>query len=119
LPKSIPIINVGTDIEEIRRFRSRPLEANSRFYNSIFKKSEIKYCLKYSDPYPHIAGIFAAKEAVVKCAPIPLRMIDVTIARDQEGRPIATASYDKKIINVNISISHSRALSIAVAILVM
>ena len=32
----------------------------------IFTKSEIAYCKKFDDPYPHFAGRFALKEAVQK-----------------------------------------------------
>ena len=36
------------------------------FYKKIFTNSEIAYCKKFNDPYPHFAGKFALKEAVQK-----------------------------------------------------
>jgi holo-[acyl-carrier protein] synthase len=109
-------INIGTDIVEVSRFRRKPLKANTRFYNSIFNKSELMYCLRYSDPYPHMAGIFAAKEAVIKCSDSPLRMTDIKIGRSTDGRPKAGFHHNKKAKKVKISISHTRSLAIAVAI---
>ncbi len=55
-------MNVGIDVIEIKRFREKPLnKENASFYHSIFTKSELLYCTKYSDPYPHIAGIFSKR----------------------------------------------------------
>lgn len=110
-------LNIGTDIVQVSRFRGKPVRANVSFYNSIFNKSEIMYCLRYSDPYPHLAGIFAAKEAVIKCTDWPLRMTDIKIRRSTDGRPTASIHYKKKAKKVKISISHTRSLAIAVAII--
>lgn len=117
LKSSTPKINIGTDIIEISRFRCKPIKANLSFYNSIFNKSELTYCLRYSDPYPHLAGIFAAKEAVIKCSDYPVRMIDIEIVRYTEGKPTAVIHHNENTTNVEISISHSQSLAIAVAIL--
>ena len=83
-------LNVGIDMIEIKRFRNKPLDKNNNasFYDSIFTKSELMYCMKYSDPYPHIAGIFAAKESILKCLTIPLRMTDIEIKHNhKDGKP--------------------------------
>jgi holo-[acyl-carrier protein] synthase len=115
---SRPKINIGTDIIEIQRFRHKPLKANMGFYNSIFTKSELVNCLKYSDPYPHLAGIFAAKESVIKCSSRHLRMIDISIMRDIHGKPIAITRHKNKTIKTEISISHTQSLAIAIAIII-
>ncbi len=57
---------IGIDIIDINRFRDIPYEKKTSFYNNIFNKNEIVYCLKFKDPYPHFAGKFAVKEAVIK-----------------------------------------------------
>ena len=113
-----PKINVGTDIIEIQRFRRRPVKTNMSFYNSIFTNSELVHCLKYSDPYPHLAGIFAAKESVIKCSSKRLRMTDVAIVQDTNGKPVAITHYKNKLIKTRISISHTQSLAIDIAILV-
>ena len=109
-------INVGTDIVEVKRLRLKPIKDHTTFYKNIFTESELMHCLKFSDPYPHLAGIFAAKEAIIKCYDKPLRMVDIKITWDTNGKPIAIVHYEKKTNNVNISISHTQMLAIAVAI---
>ena len=113
-----PRINIGTDIVEVGTFRHKPVKDNMRFYNSIFTKSELERCLKYSDPYPHLAGIFAAKESVIKCSSRQLRMLDIAIIQDTYGKPTAVSHYKNKTIKTEISISHTRSLAIAFAIVV-
>jgi phosphopantetheine--protein transferase-like protein len=111
-------LNVGTDLIEIKRFRNKPLnDDNASFYHSIFTESELMYCMKYSDPYPHIAGIFAAKESIIKCLSRPLKMINIEISHNEYGKPIALVHCrKKKAIRARISISHTRSLAIAMAI---
>ena len=103
-------LNVGVDIIEIKRFRNKPLNKdNASFYDSIFTKSELMYCMKYSDPYPHIAGIFAAKESILKCLTIPLRMIDIEIKHNhQDGKPstIISSKKTKCYPGKNIDLTH-------------
>jgi phosphopantetheine--protein transferase-like protein len=110
--------NIGTDIVEVDTFRHKPLKANMRFYNSIFTKSELARCLKYSDPYPHLAGIFAAKESIIKCLNGRLRMADIEIIQDSFGKPTAVTHYNNKAIKTEVSISHTQSLAIAFAIVV-
>jgi holo-[acyl-carrier protein] synthase len=111
-------LNVGTDVIEVKRFRNKPLnDRNTGFYHSVFTKSEMTYCTKYSDPYPHLAGIFAAKESIIKCLNKPTKMIDIEIVHGQFGKPTAAIHLKRKnTILVRISISHTKSLAIAVAI---
>jgi len=111
-----PRINLGTDIITINRFKKKVYEKNKKFYASIFSKSEISYCNKYTNPYPHFAGIFAAKEAVVKCLDEPLSISDVKLKWDKNGKPIARIEPKKLVIK--ISISHNEDYAIAVAVYV-
>ncbi|MGB8642458.1 MAG: hypothetical protein WCD28_09235, partial [Nitrososphaeraceae archaeon] len=70
-----------------------------------------------SDPYPHLAGIFAAKESVIKCLNKPTKMIEIEIIHGQYGKPIAMIHRKRKnTITTQISISHTKSLAIAVAI---
>ena len=111
-------LNVGVDIIEIKRFRNKPLNKdNASFYHSIFTESELMYCMKYSNPYPHIAGIFAAKESILKCLTIPLRMIDIEIKHNQDGKPSTIIRSKKtKAIQARVSISHTKSIAIAAAV---
>lgn len=110
-------MNVGIDVIEIKRFRNKPLNnENASFYRSIFTESELLYCMKYSDPYPHIAGIFAAKESLLKCLTRTIKMIEIEISHNRDGKPsIAVHSRKIRAMQARISITHTRSIAIAVA----
>lgn len=110
--------SIGIDIAEVGRFRNKPLDRNGGFYNSIFTPREIKYCIKFVDPYPHFAGIFAAKEAVMKCIRIKYRMTNIEIRRDIQGKPTPSLRTKKETLNLDLSISHTETLAIAVALMI-
>ena len=57
---------IGIDVAEIGRFRTSKMRRGERFVSNIFSKHEQDYCFSYRDPAPHLAGTFAAKEAVRK-----------------------------------------------------
>jgi holo-[acyl-carrier protein] synthase len=116
--RTVREVNVGVDAIEIRRFRKKPLNnANLSFYHSIFTKKELLYCMKYSDPYPHIAGIFAAKESLIKCLARPIKMTEIEINHKQEGKPqITIYSRKERNMQAQISITHTKSIAIAVAI---
>ena len=116
--QNLKIVGIGTDIMEVTRFRRKPLKRhNMTFYNSIFSECELKYCSKYVDPYPHLAGIFAAKEAVIKCTNALLGMKDIEVIQDTYRKPNVIIRRGKKNIAIKISISHTRSIAIAIAIL--
>lgn len=56
------IAGVGTDITHIERIRKLRPAALDR----VFTPKEQRYCRRYADPFPHYAGRFAAKEAILK-----------------------------------------------------
>ena len=110
--------SIGIDVAEVDRFRKKPLDRNVSFYNSIFTPREIKYCLKFVDPYPHFAGIFAAKEAVIKCVRIKCRMTNIEICRDSRAQPVLRLRANKNTLTFDLSISHTEMLAIAVAVMI-
>ena len=57
---------IGIDIVDVTSFEKIPFYSKREFYNTIFLPSEIKYCLRYKNPYERFAGKFAIKEAVKK-----------------------------------------------------
>ena len=59
-------MNVGIDLIQINKFKKIPYLQNESFYKKNFSNEEIKYCLKFSEPYKHFAGKFAIKEATIK-----------------------------------------------------
>jgi holo-[acyl-carrier-protein] synthase len=99
----------------VNRFEKQPIEKNIGFYQSVFSHSELEHCKKFSNPYPHLAGIFAAKEATIKCLDKPISMSEMHTFWDEKGKPYI--NIIKERIRVNISISHTQTLAIAVAMI--
>lgn len=107
-------LDVGIDIVQINRFKKLPYTQNKKFYENIFKKSEIDYCIKFKDPYPHFAGRFAVKESVIKSIKNKIKMIDIEIIQ-KKSKPMIKNS--KKIPYIfHISISHDKEYAIAMVI---
>ncbi|MFX1285372.1 MAG: holo-ACP synthase [Promethearchaeota archaeon] len=123
--------SIGIDIIEIQRFRMFLPSKHSRFYERVFSEYEFQYCIDFSDPYPHFAGIFAAKEAIFKALNklLPIKLTQISIRHDKNGRPIVSSRDDllslptaNKWLNnnhnleVQVSIAHTNELAIAWAV---
>ena len=77
------------------------------FYRSKFKNQEITYCLKKENPLESFCGIYACKEALIKCNN-SLLWDEILINHDINGKPF--------FLDYNLSISHSKNVIIAIAI---
>ncbi|THU41502.1 4'-phosphopantetheinyl transferase superfamily protein [Niastella caeni] len=101
---------VGIDIEEVTAMPRTNDFREDEFYKMNFSPGEIAYCILQPSPYASFAGLFAAKEAIVKADNVnrsrPFNTI--VINHDPEGKP-TYPGYD-------ISVSHTNDLAIAVAI---
>lgn len=106
-------IGIGTDIIEIIRFRNKPIEQNTSFYESIFSKLEIEHCKNNSDPYPYFAELFAVKESIIKSHIKSIIMKQIEIFWDEYEKPFVLID-GKKINTFKISTSHSSLFAIAV-----
>lgn len=102
---------IGIDIEKVERFKA----FNKTKLNRIFTKNEIDYVFKFENPTIHIAGIWCAKEATIKCLKnknIPLKKIE--ILHEENGAPYInlTPSFEEFLIPnncsfIDVSISHT------------
>jgi holo-[acyl-carrier protein] synthase len=115
------ILGIGTDIIEIERV-ARSVEDNPRFSAKVFTKAELDYCSGKRSCHPHLAGRFAAKEAVAKAIGQSLSWQDVEILNGVHGKPdvrlSGRAAELTKGCRVMLSLSHSRDYATATAILV-
>lgn len=119
------ILGTGIDIIEIERIKNA-INRNNKFLEKVFTSEEINYFISRNNNPCHIAGAFAAKEAVLKVLGTGLRDMewrDIEIIRDSLGKPAvllhrgaAHIAEEKGIKSVYISISHSRDYAIAQAI---
>ena len=106
--------NIGIDIEQVSRFKKR----DNRLFEKIFSKKELKKMKNYNAQ--HLAGIFSAKEAIIKaCNPIEkLKLKEIEVFNRKEGHPHAIIkSKAIRARDLKISISHSKDYAVAFAIL--
>lgn len=118
------IQGLGTDIIEIERIRTAVSRHGSRFEDHLFTKNEQIYCGRFSDPIPHFAGRFAAKEAVLKALGTGLtaeiQWLDIEVVLDPRGKPQIALSPRLQILFPDLvfflSISHCQQYAVATAI---
>ena len=102
---------IGVDIVDISKFSSK---ASSRFLEKLFAEDELNYGFKKQNSLQTFAGIFAAKEAIIKAnnlnlAHILRKKIEI---KHVDNRPIAF--INNKEIRGSISISHDGNYAIAI-----
>jgi holo-[acyl-carrier protein] synthase len=119
------IAGVGVDIIEIERIKRVVDFWGSQFLDKVFTDREIRYCFSMKNSYQHLAGRFAAKEAISKAISTGwsgiFRWKDVEILNDENGKPnvhLHNKLRDKfNPSKLHISISHSRNYVVALAVL--
>jgi phosphopantetheine--protein transferase-like protein len=102
--------SIGIDAQPIRDFEAVTDFRQDEFYKMNFSGTEIAWCQLQRQPIISFAGLFAAKEAMVKS---DNRLINTSFNRIvidhlPSGKPLADGFH--------ISITHSDELAIAVAI---
>ncbi len=101
---------IGIDIEEVAALPKNTDFRKAAFYTMNFTPAEIAYCILQPDPYSSFAGLFAAKEAIIKA---DSRYRDrafntLEIGHSAEGAPLHPG--------FGLSISHANGMAAAVAI---
>jgi len=118
---NLAVLGSGIDIIEIPRIKSAVQRWGDHFISRVFCDEEIEYARHHRNPYPHYAGRFAAKEAVIKALgdQAPLRWTDIKILNDPQGKPYCVLTGQPPGIThkIFISISHTRHHAIANAII--
>ena len=112
------LIGTGVDITEVRRIRQAVEKWGEDFLKRVFTKTEIKNAKTKTSFYQHLAGRFAAKEAIFKAVgDNQLSWQDIQIHNDEVGKPICIFLNGRgKDINVVISISHVKTYAVANAV---
>lgn len=108
---------IGVDIEDISRFKDKP----AAFYERVFTKSEIEYCVSKKNPESHFAARFCAKEAVFKALSSAgiqdVLITGIEIYNDENSCPRVRFLNPDIPYNVHISLSHEKEKAIAFAML--
>ncbi len=114
------IIGTGVDITEVRRLRQAVERWGEAFLHRVFTSQELENARKRGSLYQHLAGRFAAKEAVFKAlGDKDLTWQDVQILNDEEGKPHCMFMNTKaKKKEVFISISHVKTYAVANAVVI-
>ncbi len=105
-----PEQSIGIDLEQVSALPKSTDFREDPFYTMNFSPAEMAYCILQPDPYSSFAGLFAAKEAMVKAdngfkkRPFSELVID----HEPGGKPIHP--------DFSLSISHAGEWAIAVAV---
>jgi holo-[acyl-carrier protein] synthase len=112
------IYGTGVDITEVGRLRRAVEKWGTSFLNRIFTPDELRAARKRAPLYQHLAGRFAAKEAIFKAlGNKALSFKDVEIMNDSEGKPVCRIINGKgNKLTVLVSISHVKNYAVANAI---
>ncbi len=124
-------VQQGVDIVEISKFKDILLR-NSQFVIDIFTEQERLYCQSRRDPYPHLAGRFAAKESYLKALGtgfggpgIDHIFLEIEVVPEASGKPRISVSgwtskiaKRKKIRQCSVSISHASDYAVATVLLI-
>ena len=102
---------IGIDIVNVEQFREKNYSENIKFYQKIFSHNEIEYCLKFTDPYPHFAGKFALKEAVLKSISENIMLIDIETNHSLSKPTVHLKNHTYKFL---ASISNEKEIAVAV-----
>lgn len=117
---------IGLDILEIDRME-RALVRTPRIRERLFTEAERAYSKRFRHPAKHLAGRFAAHEAVLKALGTGfsqgIGLTDVSVERDEAGRPQALLSgraaeiaQAKGIIEIAVSLSYTHDIAAATAV---
>ncbi|TDH23317.1 4'-phosphopantetheinyl transferase superfamily protein [Segetibacter sp. 3557_3] len=103
-------VSSGIDIEEIDSMPVVDDFRESPFYTMNFAPSEISYCILQSNPYASFAGLFALKEAIVKCDNrFKNRELNtIVIEHSPLGKPVFK--------DFQVSVSHTGTFAAAIAL---
>lgn len=121
------IISHGIDLVDCGRIADLLARHRERFLERMFSTRERERIDRLRDPVPHIAGRFAAKEAILKVLGTGWRgsiaWTDMEITNDPAGAPLVALSGEcariarqRGIERILLSISHTQTQAMASAL---
>ena len=122
------IVGVGADIVRRARIESAVKRWEQHFLDRLFTPTEQRYCFKFRDPYLHLAGRFAVKEAVFKALGSGwgrgVKWREIETVNEPSGQPRVSVSGRVKELmteqggaDILVTISHDTDYSIGQVII--
>lgn len=110
---------IGIDIVKVERIESLAEKWGERFLGRVFTEEELDHCLSRPRSFEHLAGRFAAKEALIKALEEKVPWKEIEIRTSSSGAPRAELklkdySEDEKPTPL-VSISHTEKYAVAQA----
>lgn len=123
----MPIVGHGIDLIECERIARVYQNHGKRFLDRVLTAAEQERATHFADPIPHLAGRWAAKEAILKMIGTGWRgeiaWTDIEVLPNELGQPVvrlcgATGRRAEAlgITNVLLSITHTREYAAASAL---
>jgi holo-[acyl-carrier protein] synthase len=115
-------IGCGIDVVDLPRFRESLRRGGARFMRRVFTAGETAYAnARKRTRLLHLAGRFAAKEAVIKAVSQvdpsrTLAMNQIEVRNDRLGRPHIVLHGRGPKLTLHISLSHVDTVAVASAI---
>jgi holo-[acyl-carrier protein] synthase len=121
------VVAHGIDLVDCKRLAEAIGRHGERFLNRIYTKNELAYCRGRKRELEHLAGRFAAKEAVLKLLGTGwkdgIAWTDIEVVNTPSGKPLVKLTGQCRLIadqqglsSILISISHIDTHAIASAI---
>ena len=113
---NMDVKELGIDLIEIKRFSAAKNNRQNKFLLNNYSQKELDYCFSFKNSGPHLAGTWAAKEAVFKIlGRDDILFSSIEIRRRKNGQPtIWLSNHQQK--SIAVSISHTAKLAIAIAL---
>ncbi len=114
-------MNIGVDLVDVNRFEK--LKTDEIFMKKVFLSSELEYIQSRNNNTATIAGIYAAKEALLKALKMGINnypLKDIEIMHDSNNSPYIVLHNDIKqncSKEIDVSISHDGDYAIATVII--
>jgi holo-[acyl-carrier protein] synthase len=121
------ILGIGTDIIECPRIGKMVENHGELFLRRVYTDREIRFCQSRKHAIEHFAGLWAAKEAILKALDSSWRQgvswTDIEVRHGQGGQPRVLVAGEAKAMAIRrgigdilISISHCRTYATAYAL---
>ncbi len=122
------IVGTGVDIIEVQRIKESIAKYGKQFLYRIYSEEEIQYCSRkpFHQQHLHYAVRFAAKEALAKALGTgigeTISFKDVSILKDEKGKPFITGAHPKSLewlndVIIHCSLSHTHQFAVATVII--